>query len=94
MPKFSGSEELFDRQAFHVYLYNHANSRGVVKINHKVLAEDIGCGTTTLANLLRELKLLGKVERVVAPGNHAYYRVEPPEDAPAKKQTQRVLQWG
>lgn len=96
MPKFSGRPQTYDRDALHSFLFRHANSRGVIKVHQRLLAEELGCSPTTLRNLLWELKLLNKIERVVGPGPCAHYRVNEPEKKArsAQKKKSRTPMWG
>lgn len=96
MSKVFGRQQVHDRDALHSYLFHHTNSRGVVRVNKKEFAEEVGCNARTLASLLRDLVLLEKIERVIGPTNHSYYYVTEPEKKVGQKpkKKERVVMWG
>jgi hypothetical protein len=94
MPKFSGRPKVYDRDQLHRYLFEHTNSRGVVRVHQGLLADELGCDRATVRILIGELKLLGRIERVVGPGRTAHFRVNEPEGQPVKSKATRVPVWG
>lgn len=95
MAKFTGRPQVYDRDMLHKYFWEHTNSNGLVQVRQADLADDLGCSPTTVKALLKELKLLGKVERV--PGSRiTVLKVYPPDpDKPINsKNRKREVMWG
>lgn len=63
-----------DRHALHEYLFSKANSRGLVTLSQRALAEQLGIHKNTLNEIFGEMKDAGKIKKI---GAHSY-KVEDP----------------
>ena len=71
-------EGKIDRHQLHEFLWKKVNSRGIVRVHHQTLAEDLGVNHFTISRIFREFIKDGRAKKLDASVDGVAYLLRDP----------------